>query len=173
MCQPHSEGTALSNIMYQYAPGQDTAAFCVWLQLWMPISLWGQSVSLVSVPAQVMLLRRMGLTVVSFTRNDCMTAGAVETKDGKLRSKTSCWEWAKYWEWAILEGGTIQKITVYKALPVPFFTHNALSFTFSCKPKLPADHCSISCVPVVITNCAPLSSDADFHSTFIFTPSSS
>ena len=64
-------------MMYQYAPGQDTATSCVWLQLWMPTPLWGQSVSLVSVPAQVMLLRRMGLAVVSFTENDW---GAVENR---------------------------------------------------------------------------------------------
>ena len=71
-------------MMYQYAPGQDTATSCVWLQLWMPTPLWGQSVSLVSVPAQVMLLRRMGLAVVSFTKNDC---GAVENRGwGGLRT---------------------------------------------------------------------------------------
>ena len=51
----------------------------------MPTPLWGQSVSLVSVPAQVMLLRRMGLAVVSFTENDC---GAVENR-GRGRLRTS------------------------------------------------------------------------------------
>ena len=43
--------------------------------------MWEQSVSLVSVPAQVMLFRKMGLAVVSFTENDCVIAGAVE-KEG-------------------------------------------------------------------------------------------
>ena len=44
----------------------------------MPIPLCRQSVSLVSVPAQVTLLRRTDLAVVSFTENDCVTSGAVE-----------------------------------------------------------------------------------------------
>ena len=58
-----------------------------------------------------------------------------------------------------------------KALPVPF--HLQCSLTFSGKPKLPADNYSISCVPAVIADCAPLSSDADLHSTITFIPSSS
>ena len=52
-----------------------------------------------------------------------------------------------------------------------FFTW--CSLTFSGNPKLSANNCSISCVPAVITDCAPLSSDADLHSTFTFIPSSS
>ena len=71
---------SLSNMMERYAPGQETATACVWLQLRMPIPLWGQSVSLVSVPAQVTFFRRMGLAAVSFTENDCVITGAVERK---------------------------------------------------------------------------------------------
>ena len=66
-------------------------------------------------------------------------------------------------------------VTCEKNLPSSssFLNFIWYSLTFSGNPKLPADNRSVSCVSAVIADSAPLSSDADLHSTFTFIPSSS
>jgi len=126
-----------------------------WLQLWMPIPLWGQTSRAVSFPLQPNSSRKIGPVprpkfdpIIPFIKLLWVVAIASASWANKQASLYVCMYGNKH-------------VHHIKTMLITWLT--------TCRySKLSAHHHCISVIPSIITHCTPTSSLADLHPSFIF-----